>query len=301
MTEFASDRDSGSGDVALAFLRELERWAALDTSTSAPQLRATLLGWLRGAQATQPSMALIHQLAARALDIAESGVARGDSPADLRAHLAQSCLAERGDLAGARAAVARTAATLIRERDAWIATLSSSGAVHDAILEAQRAGHRPRVLIAESRPRLEGRAMARTLSAAGVPVWLVVDAALPLLLSQARMVWIGADAVTEQGVLNKIGSYAAALAAREHSVPLYALAERRKFLPAATGALRIVELEPQEVWDEPAPGVRPRNISFELVPMTLLRGVVVEDGMLGPSEAAATARERPLPEPLAGS
>ena len=113
--------------------------------------------------------------------------------------------------------------------------------------------------------------------------------------------WLGADAVTDQGVLNKIGSYALALAAREHGVPVYALATRRKFLPAATKALRIVEQSPDEVWDAPAAGVRPRNVYFESVPLALLRGVVVEDGVLGPTEAATLARERPLPEELAGA
>src|SRR5262249_47710433 len=99
----------------------------------------------------------------------------------------------------------------------------------------------------------------------------------------------------------KLGSYAAALAAREHSVPVYALAERRKFLPAATAALRIVEMPPDEVWEEPAAGVQPRNIYFERVPLPLLRGVVGEDVVLPPGEAAALARERPLPGELAGN
>jgi translation initiation factor 2B subunit (eIF-2B alpha/beta/delta family) len=113
-------------------------------------------------------------------------------------------------------------------------------------------------------------------------------------------VWLGADAVTEQGVINKVGSFAAALAAREHSVPVYALAERRKFMPAGAGALKIVEMPSDEVWSSPAAGVQPRNIYFELVPMPLLRGVVVEDSVLPPGEATALARERPLQAELMG-
>jgi len=301
MADFARARRSGSSGVALAFLEELERWAATDTSTSAPALRKALLLRLRAAQAAQPSMALVHQLAARALEVADAGLARGDAPPDLRAHLAQSCAAERGDLLAARAAVARTATALLGEREAWIATLSSSAAVREALLEAKRAGREPRAMVAEGRPGLEGRALAAALAAAGIPVWLVVDAALPLLLSQAGMLWLGADAVTEAGVLNKVGSFASALAAREHSVPVYALAGRRKFLPAATPALRIEEMPPAEVWDAPAPGVQPRNVYFELVPMPLFRGIVVEDGVLGAGEAATVARDRPLPEELAGA
>ncbi len=251
------DRTSGSGEVALGFLAGLERWAATDTSTTPAAFRATLLARLRAAQAAQPTLALVHQLAARALDVADTGVARGDRVPDLRAHLARSCAAERDDQAAAEAAVAATAARLVTERGAWIATLSASGTVRRAILELQRAGREPRVIVGEGRPLLEGRAMAAALAAAAVPAWLVVDAALPLLLSPARMLWIGADAVTDQGVVNKVGSYAAALAAREHSVPVYALAHRRKFMPAATPALTITEQPAAEVWDAPAPGVRP--------------------------------------------
>jgi translation initiation factor 2B subunit (eIF-2B alpha/beta/delta family) len=299
-TSFAADRDSGGGEVARAFLTELERWAAMDRSGSAPGLRAALLEWLRDAQRAQPTLALIHQLAARALAVVDAAVARGEAPADVRGALAQSCAAERDDLLAARKALTRLASALVTERGGWIATLSASGAVRESILEAHRAGREPRVLVAESRPRREGRALATALAAAGVPVWLVVDAALPLLISQARMVWLGADAITEQGVINKVGSFAAALAAREHSVPVYALAERRKFMPAGAGALKIVEMPSDEVWASPAPGVQPRNIYFELVPMPLFRGVVVEDAVLPPGEAAALARERPLPAELSG-
>ena len=67
MTRWAADHESGSSDVALAFLEDLERWSAIDTSASARELQAALLGWLRAAQAAQPTMALVHQLAARAL------------------------------------------------------------------------------------------------------------------------------------------------------------------------------------------------------------------------------------------
>jgi translation initiation factor 2B subunit (eIF-2B alpha/beta/delta family) len=295
---FATDRTSGSTDVARQFLDQLERWAATDVSTTPNALRAALLARLREAQRSQPSMGLIHQLAARALDVADTGVRRGDGPADLRAHLAQSCAIEREDLTAAGAQVARQAIELLTERESWIATLSSSATVRDAILAAHRANRAPRALIAEGRPGAEGREMATALGQAGVPVWLVVDAALPLLLSQTRMVWIGADAVTDQGVINKIGSYAAALAAREHSVPVYALSSRRKFLPASTAALRIVEMPAEEVWEAPSRGVQPRNIYFESVPLPLLRGVVVEDTVLGNAETATTARERALPDEL---
>lgn len=298
---FATDRDSGSSQVARSFLGALETWLATDRSLSAPALRTALVPWLRTAQMAQPTMALVHQLAARALDVADAGVAREDKPADLRSALAASCATERKDLESQQRAVARTAAALITSREPWIATVSASGAVRDAVLELHAQGSQPRVMIGESRPRYEGRDLSAALAAAGIPVWLVVDAALPLLVAGARMAWIGADAVTDRGVINKVGSFALALAAREHSVPVYALASRRKFLPAVTGALRIGEMPPDEVWKDPPSGVRPRNVYFELVPFELLRGVVVEDAVLGASESRTVAFERPLPDELAAA
>jgi translation initiation factor 2B subunit (eIF-2B alpha/beta/delta family) len=301
LTTFRDDRTSGSTDVAAAFLSDLGRWAATDTSRTPADLRGALLERLRAAQAAQPTMALVHQLAARLLSVADAAVGRGDGRVEVRRHLEETCAAESADLATTRTAVARQALALLAERRAWIATLSASGVVRDALFAAQAAGREPRVLIAESRPGFEGRGLAAALAARGLPVWLVVDAALPLLLSQVHMVWLGADAVVDHGLLNKIGSYAAALAAREHSVPVYALASRRKFLPATTRALRIAEMPPEEVWDAAPETVKPRNVYFELVPLALLRGVVVEDAVLPPGEAAQLARERALPAELAGA
>jgi len=59
-------------------------------------------------------------------------------------------------------------------------------------------------------------------------------------------------------------------------------------------------MPPAEVWDSPAPGVQPRNVYFELVPLELLRGVVVEDSVLGVTEIQVTAKDRELPKELAG-
>ena len=300
MTEaFARDRTSGSGGVGRGFLEALERWAAIDRSRDSPALRSALLAWLRGCQAAQPSMALVHQFAARALAVADSGVQRGDRAADLRAHLAASCAAERRDLEQAVADAANVAAQLVTTTEPWVATLSASDGVLAAFAALERAGRKPRVIVGESRPLLEGRDTARALAAAGIETWIVADAALPLLISQAGAVWLGADAVTEQGVINKIGSYTAALAAREHGVPVWAIAVRRKLVPGGTPALGIAEMPGAEIWEDAPQGVRPRNVYFEMVPAALLRGVVVEDGVLGATECAVAARDRELPPELA--
>ena len=295
------DRTSGSGRVARGFLTGLERWLENDRSGDAPTCRAALLAVLREAQTAEPTLALVHQLAARALAVADTSLSRGDRAADLRQFVGESCAAERRDLEKATDDAARMAAQLITAREPWIATLSASEGVIAALKALAATGRRPRVLVAESRPRLEGRDTARALADAGIEAWLVADAALPLLLSQANALWIGADAVTEVGVINKIGSWTAALAAREHGVPTWAIAVRKKLIPATTAALGIAEQSPAEIWDGAPEGVRPRNVYFEMVHAALLRGVVVEDAVLGVTEIGVAARDRALPAELAAA
>jgi translation initiation factor 2B subunit (eIF-2B alpha/beta/delta family) len=287
-------------EQAFACIARLEQWTTVDTSPALPELRASLLAQLQSEQAAHAACGLVHQLAARALEVVDAAARRGEASSAARAELSRSCITERADLDAARAAVAHTATALVPERGAWIGTVSEGTTVRAAVLELHGRGRGVRALIGEGRPLLRGRALAAALSGAGVPTWLVVDAALPMLLSPAAALWLGAAAVTDRGAIVPVGGYAAALAAREHSVPVYVLALRRKFLPATTTALRIDEMPPAEVWDAPPAGVRPRNVHDELLPLELLRGVVVEDCVLGATEAAAVARDRALPEELAG-
>jgi hypothetical protein len=76
---------------------------------------------------------------------------------------------------------------------------------------------------------------------------------------------------------------------------------RRKLVPGGTAALGIAEMPASELWEDAPKGVRPRNVYFEMVPAPLLRGVVVEDGVLGATECAVAARDRELPPELAAA
>ena len=301
MNRPADPQTSGSGGSGARFLSDLQHFVANERSHRTAEVRQALYAWVRNAQAEAPSIALVHQFSARALSVANTSLGRGDSAAELRAHLLQSCHAEASDLIAAIEGVAKTAAATITTSEPWIATLSHSTAVLEALRLLHREGRGPRVLLAESRPRLEGRDLATTLAAQGIPVWVVADAALPMVMQQAAALWLGAAAVTEIGALNKTGSFVAALAAREHGVTVHVLAHRRKFLPAATRALAIAEMPAAELWENPPQGVRPRNIQFEIVPMKLLRGICTEDGVVGPSEAVLVAQDRALPDELASS
>jgi hypothetical protein len=146
----------------------------------------------------------------------------------MRERLALALTTWHADFQAASEAIVRESGTLLSP---WIATTTRSSLVERALLEAHAKGRGVKVLLSESRPMNEGLGLARALAEAGVPSWLAVDAALPLLLPQAGAVWIGVDAVREKTFVTKAGTYALLLVARELNVPAYAFAQRAKFLP----------------------------------------------------------------------
>jgi translation initiation factor 2B subunit (eIF-2B alpha/beta/delta family) len=172
-------------------------------------------------------------------------------------------------------------------------TLSRSGTVERALTEL--VGELPvaarEVCVSESRPGGEGVATARALAAAGWHVTLVADAAVGFFMSHARVMLFGADSVRADGsVVNKVGTYPAALAAREAGVPVYAACETFK-IAAPSFPVTFEEMDPREILPEPIPGVTPRNPSFDLTPAALLAGIVTERGLLSADAVAEIAAE----------
>jgi translation initiation factor eIF-2B subunit delta len=133
------------------------------------------------------------------------------------------------------------------------------------------------VICPESCPLLEGVRTAQELGERGIRTRIVVDSAAPSLMGECDVVIVGADAVTPEGVVNKIGTYALALAAREQKVPFYVLAGQEKFLPLP---LLIEERDPKEVTQEAIPHSKVENRYFDCTPLKLITGVVTQDGVI---------------------
>jgi translation initiation factor eIF-2B subunit delta len=160
-------------------------------------------------------------------------------------------------------------------------TLSYSSTVL-GVLEGARGIE---VICPESRPLGEGLNTARALGERGIQVRLVTDFAALALVGACDLVMVGADAITLDGVVNKIGTYGLALAAREKRIPFYVLAGWEKFLPAPFAqALRIEKKNPQEVTEETMPNVVVENRYFEFTPLDLITGVVTQAGVISGDE-----------------
>ncbi|MCD4690375.1 hypothetical protein K8S17_02840 [bacterium] len=175
-----------------------------------------------------------------------------------------------------------------------VATLSSSECVAAVLGGAARSGRTISILISESRPALEGVTQASRLASLGLPVRLVSDAALPGLMTEIDLVLVGADRVSQDELVGKSGIYPAALAARDRGIPFLAAATEERFVSAALADTTAHSGDPIGLLDTPSDDVSVENRVFEPVPMTLVTGVLTENGLKSPAEVAAALSRKPV-------
>jgi methylthioribose-1-phosphate isomerase len=169
------------------------------------------------------------------------------------------------------------------------------GTALGVIRMAHELGKQIRVLVDETRPRLQGsRLTAWELEQYKIPYDIISDNAAGYFLrtGQANKVLFGADRVAANGdVANKIGTYMLALAAYDNGVPAYSVVPTSTVdLALATGDLIPIEERPSdEVLNlqresEPLspPGATARNPAFDVTPNRLLTGIITENGVVYP-------------------
>jgi methylthioribose-1-phosphate isomerase len=161
------------------------------------------------------------------------------------------------------------------------------------VYTAAAMGRRVTVLADETRPLWQGaRLTAWELSRAGIPVTVIADnmAASMLRAGAADVVITGADRICANGdVVNKIGTYALAIAARHHGVPVVVAAPWSTVDPASPSG-EAVEIEERGRDEVARPyglplvpeGVAVRNPAFDVTPAALVDAIVTDRGVFRP-------------------
>lgn len=170
---------------------------------------------------------------------------------------------------------------------------SRSSTVLAALMNARRAGKIFSVIATESRPVMEGREIARSLAGEGIAVTLVADMTAALMMKQAHIALVGADKITPEFLVNKIGTRMIALAARELGVPIHALCDSSKFTACSDDVIE-KERSTDELWPGAPALVKVSNLYFEPVPLACFSSIITEDGALSPEEAARRAASNKL-------
>ena len=188
-----------------------------------------------------------------------------------------------------------------------ILTHAASATVTSALVAAHTAGRRFRVVIVDSRPRLEGRATLAALLRAGISCTYVHAHAVSYVMKDVTKVFLGAAAVLGNGaVLSRVGTAAVAMVAHAKGAPVLVLAHTCKLhertqLDSITNnelgdptALACVYGRPDITflshWEE-APRLRLLNLVYDVTPPEYVTMIVTEVGLLPPTSVPVVLRE----------
>lgn len=113
---------------------------------------------------------------------------------------------------------------------AVILTHSFSRSVFQLLEAASKAKHF-QVYITISEPDRSGVKMREQLESIGIPAFSILDASVGSIVERISFVLVGAQAVVESGgIINQIGTFNIAIAAREMNKPFYVATETFKFV-----------------------------------------------------------------------
>jgi len=159
------------------------------------------------------------------------------------------------------------------------------------VYAAHALGRRVHVYVDETRPLRQGaRLTAWELQRAGIAVTVLPDSAAASLMRAGAvdLVIVGADRIAVNGdFANKIGTYAVALAAHAHRIPLYVAAPSSTFdARTATGADIEIEFRDAQELGVLPPNVDVWNPAFDVTPRELVTGYVTDRGWVEPPFAA---------------
>ena len=165
------------------------------------------------------------------------------------------------------------------------------GTALGVIRTAYTQGKNINAICDETRPRGQGASLSVwEMQQENIPVKLIPDAASGFLMSQGLIdkVVIGADRIARGGVVNKVGSFMVALAAKHHNIPFYVAAPYSTFDNEISIFDTVIE---QRDGDEVRyyggaricpEGTEVINPAFDITPKELVTGIITEKGIINP-------------------
>ena len=187
--------------------------------------------------------------------------------------------------------------TLLTHCNAGALATAGYGTSLGIIRSAWREGRLERLFTGETRPRFQGaRLTAWECVQEGIPVTLITDSMAAHCMKQnlINAVVVGADRIAINGdVVNKIGTYSLAIAAKAHNVPFFVAAPLSTVDSSlADGSqIPIEERDPKEIYQIGETIITPVGVDFynpffDVTPAELITAIITEEGVLAPSDLA---------------
>ncbi len=159
-----------------------------------------------------------------------------------------------------------------------VLTISNSATLQNFFRNWKNDNKTLKAFICESRPKLEGRYLAKSLLKNNIETEIITDAMAGLYIPKTDAVIIGADAVLSNGdVVNKIGSKTLAILSNYYKKPFYVVALNDKFTVKKTFISNIEN--PDEIWNFRHKNMRTTNIYFEIINKELITGIFSDNNI----------------------
>ncbi len=162
-----------------------------------------------------------------------------------------------------------------------IGTICHSSLVEKAIKYIHDQGKRIEVLVPETRPKYQGRITAKKLSEYGIKVKLFVDGEIWRVVKESDIIFVGADVLLPNGIINKVGTKTMAMMSDLMDTEFFVLAQLLKFRARFEWGFpeRIEMRNPREIWDYENENLEIMNYAFDFVEKKYISGIVSEEGI----------------------
>jgi len=281
LKKFESDNSTGSAELLERYMELLLYWLEKG-ELQTPKDKSFLMDQIKRLQDSHKSLFVLLHFSFQVIQILN------DSGEDWNTVLVDFLSDYRDTWTGVNIRLAMQASSALDLKQKLILCHSQSSAVRE-IFEAYQ-GNRKKVKIiqTESRPILEGRIQAVNIHKLGYEVKLISDTGYARHLDRINMILLGADAIFRDYFVNKTGSYNICLAGKNAGIPVYILADSRKFwfsLPPEHREMQYLENKKpgEEIWKDPHPGIDIENFYFEKIPVSWADGFITETEILKPS------------------
>ena len=186
---------------------------------------------------------------------------------------------------------AKFGAQLIKDGDGILTMCFAEAAFILAMAFAHEAGKQIRVFAPETRPFLQGAKLtAPSLHELGIPVTLITDSMAAAVMAQGKVqkYFTAADLITLDGhVVNKVGTFANALAAHYHHIPYFVFAWGFDPQRPDRASIEIEERDSAEITHFQTipttnPTINAYYPAFDITPPHLVAGVITKHGVYSP-------------------
>jgi translation initiation factor 2B subunit (eIF-2B alpha/beta/delta family) len=283
LRKFESDNTTGSAELLEQYIELLLFWLEKG-ELKLPKDKTFLMDHVKRLEDNHRSLMVFLHFSSRVIEMLNRSVEE-----DWNKALEDFLIDYSDHWKGVNIRLAMQANTVIDLHQKLVLCHSQSSAVREIFSAFEGNKKKVRILQTESRPVLEGRMQAVNLHQLGYEVKLITDTGYARHLDRINMILLGADAVYRDYFVNKTGSYNICLAGKNAGIPVYIIADSRKFwfsLPSGYHEMQFSEKKKpgEEIWKDPQPGIEIENFYFEKIPVSWADGFITEKETLKPSQ-----------------